>query len=130
MTDLISFFPSGTKLLDLLFDYNRLPIRIIDGRFYVKYSSFDIESFWKTNFHDDVYRPLFSSEKEIALCCVNSLELMASFSFQHDDNNYRLIVGPALLVRPYSCRICSGASIFSAAKKRGFGNAYQYISRC
>lgn len=117
MTDLISFFPSGTKLLDLLFDYNRLPIRIIDDRFCVKYSSFDVEAFWKTDFHDGVYGPLFSSEKEVALCCVNSLELMACFSFRHDGNDYRLIVGPALLVRPYSAESVQALRFFPPLKK-------------
>ena len=103
MAELMSFFSSEIKLLDLLFDYNRLPVRISDDKRQIKYSSFDIEPFWHTDFQDDVYRPLFrSSDSQPVLCSVNSLELMACFPFRYGGDTYYLVVGPALLARPYS----------------------------
>ena len=53
---LITIFQTGSRLLDLLFEYNRIPVRILDPARRVLYSSFDTESFQNTDFSSGLYR--------------------------------------------------------------------------
>ncbi|MGI5895552.1 MAG: helix-turn-helix domain-containing protein [Oscillospiraceae bacterium] len=101
--EILSMFHSGRKLLDLLFEYNKIPVRVLNSNLQVLHSSFDVELFWNTNFHSELYRPLIPKKDGIpALCASNSIEMMSSFSFTSQGKEYYLVIGPALLTRPHS----------------------------
>ena len=113
MTEFDALFQSRTKLLSLLFDYNRIPVRVVDKDYHVRYSSFDIEPFRRIAFQNDIRARLFQKENlQPVLCAVNSLELISCFPFDYAGGSYYLVIGPALLTRPYSGGISRALRFF------------------
>lgn len=114
---LITIFQTGSRLLDLLFEYNRIPVRILDPARRVLYSSFDTESFQNTDFSSGLYRRYIREDDcQPTLCVLNAMEMMAFFPFTYQERTHYLAVGPALLVRPYSLERSHSLSFFPPLK--------------
>ena len=99
------------------FDYGRIPVRVVDTAFRIRYSTPDLPFFWKTNFRRGVYRPLFRLEgRPPVLCGTGPLELIACFPFQSEGADYFLVVGPVLLKCPDSAEAARAFCFFLAAE--------------
>ncbi len=98
-------------------DYGRIPVRVVDTTFRIRYSIPDLPFFWKTDFRKNVYRPLFRPEgRPPVLCGAGPLEMIACFPFQSEGADYFLVIGPALLKRPNSAEAARAFCFFSAAE--------------
>lgn len=92
------YLETEIKLLELLFDYNRIPVRILDESFNTLHFSFDFEPLRSVDFHAEPYRFLTHPDRpDPAMHTVNSAETMAFFLFEREQRSYFLAVGPALL---------------------------------
>ncbi len=101
MAEVFSLFKTGTKLLNLFYDYNRVPIRLTDSALHILYCS--AMSFEIIDLKEAVYQPFFCSKDSFPILhSLNSLELMACFPFEYQKIQYYLVIGPVLLSPSYS----------------------------
>lgn len=91
------------QLLDYFFDCNKIPVRIMDNKKRILSSTQDMDTQWYIDFTNEKYSDLFQEDMDKpSLCTFNNMEMYASFPFKADGLTYRLLAGPAFLMRPFS----------------------------
>lgn len=91
------------QLLDYFFDCNKIPVRIMDNKKRILSSTQDADTQWYIDFTNEKYGDLFQEDMDKpSLCTFNNMEMYASFPFKADGLTYRLLAGPAFLMRPFS----------------------------